>query len=165
MRVPFLRLLLVGGGAVVLATAGFAYMASNTIAQSSAGEGSASVSGYAATDITYNPDYSGGQLCQTWSGTYTCYVGEVQFTLTSKAMSAPANGAPTDVVVTLLGSGGTVLQTEGLVSAFDASNNWEGCTLTGWTANGSSANSGTVLCRLPQTPVSQVVRVDVEANQ
>lgn len=164
MRIPFGRLLLVGGGAVVLATAGFAYMASNTISASSAGEGSAAVSGYSTGAISYNPDYPGSALCQTYSGKYVCYVGEVQFSLTSDAASAPANGAPTDVVVTLL-HGNTVLTTESLVSEFDAANNWEGCTLSGWTSDSASANAGTVLCRVPQTPIKDVTSVDVEANQ
>jgi hypothetical protein len=49
------RRLLVLGGAVAIAACGFAYMASNTVSASSAGEGAAAVSGY----NVYNIEYAG----------------------------------------------------------------------------------------------------------
>lgn len=51
------RRLLVLGGAVAIAACGFAYMASNTVDASSAGEGAAAVSGY----HVYNIEYAGVQ--------------------------------------------------------------------------------------------------------
>jgi hypothetical protein len=54
MRILPRRLLLLGG-AVAIAAGGFAYMASNTIAQSNAGEGANLVTGYVVTNITYTP--------------------------------------------------------------------------------------------------------------
>jgi hypothetical protein len=61
---------------VVLATAGFAYMASNTVDQSNAGEGAAVVSGYHVYNIDYagvpavgNPTGSTGTM--QWTGTPT----------------------------------------------------------------------------------------------
>ena len=52
LRLP--RRLLIWGGAAVVALAGFAFMASNTIDASYAGEGSQTVSGYHVYDITYS---------------------------------------------------------------------------------------------------------------
>ena len=52
------RRLLVLGGAVAIAAGGFAYMASNAVGASNAGQGTGTVSGYSVTDITYGLTYS-----------------------------------------------------------------------------------------------------------
>lgn len=54
------------GGAAAIATAGFAYMASNTVAASSAGEGVGAVTGYQVGNITYDTTCTGilpGHVC------------------------------------------------------------------------------------------------------
>lgn len=56
MRFGFRKLAVVIGGAAIFATAGFAYMASNTVAPSFAGEGSAVVNGYQVYNITFTPN-------------------------------------------------------------------------------------------------------------
>ena len=90
MRVPFRRLLMVGGGAAILATAGFAYLASNTVAPSSAGIGPASISGYNVTGIHYTNEFG-------LSGSTTAsYLNGLSFTL---AAQNPETLPPTSVEV------------------------------------------------------------------
>lgn len=48
------RRLFMWGGAVAVAASGFAYMASNSVASSNAGEGSQQVSGYTVSNISYS---------------------------------------------------------------------------------------------------------------
>ncbi len=154
MRIPFLRLLLVGGGAAVLATAGFAYMAANTVPVSSLGEGSAAVTGYAVSGIHYTttlmPGPGGGP-----AGRYA--LSTVSFTLTG------AN-APTQVLASVdpAGPGGpppppplwvqlTCLSVSG----------------SGWVQSGA-VGSGSFICTVPGhpfVPVRSVTTLDVEANQ
>jgi hypothetical protein len=56
------RRLIMWGGAAAIASAGFAYMASNTVDASSAGVGSGSISGYHAMNVHYAgvPNTEGG---------------------------------------------------------------------------------------------------------
>ncbi len=63
MRFGFRKLLFLVGGAAIFATAGFAYMASNTVAPSFAGEGSGDVNGYQVYNITFTPaDTTNGNI-------------------------------------------------------------------------------------------------------
>lgn len=84
MRLP-IRGLLVFGGTVIVATAGFAYMASNTVAPSNSGQGTGVVSGYNVTNISFDGIYvmGGGQV-----GTMT-------------AISATSPGAPQNQINTV----------------------------------------------------------------
>lgn len=173
MQFPIRRLVFLGGGAAIFATAGFAYMASNTVSPSSAGEGSGAVTGYHVSNIQYLVD------CSSMAPTGTCTgsgdgadyydggagggaqnlngaISGVKFTLTSNATSAPANGAPTNVSVYPEDQSG---HTE-----------WghdNGCHIVGtWSAPASSAGSGTVSCAFsPQVPANLLYFLDVEANQ
>jgi hypothetical protein len=97
-----MRLLLVGGGAVVLATAGFAYMASNTIDASSAGAGSGTVSGYTATGVSWTTELI------TEVSPAASYTDGVTFTLTANDTSdASAVTAPKSVFVYATNGSGT----------------------------------------------------------
>ena len=49
------RRLFLWGGAAAIASAGFAFMAANTVDASSAGEGTGTVSGYTVSGISYTP--------------------------------------------------------------------------------------------------------------
>jgi hypothetical protein len=51
-----LRKLMIPGVGVVLATSGFAFMASNSLAESHAGSGEAAISGYTVSDVSYTID-------------------------------------------------------------------------------------------------------------
>jgi hypothetical protein len=95
VRSPFLRLLLVGGGAIILATAGFAYMASNSVAATSAGEGSGLISGYTVSNVSFTPE-----VIAEYGPTYTSDVQDVSFTLTANDTKNPsAETAPTFILV------------------------------------------------------------------
>lgn len=159
MRIPLLRLLLVGGGAVVLATAGFAYMASNTVASSYAGEGSGTVSGYNVSAIHYTTQDPPSPLGQ---GFVT--ITAVTFILTEQAAPPPGQtGEPTNVDAFLMTGGGPGPNPGPGPAGSVASN---GCSLQGsWAPSGS----GTYECTFPTSPhgtyVSQVNGLDVEANQ
>lgn len=160
MRIPLLRLLLVGGGAAVLATAGFAYMASNTVASSYAGEGSGTVSGYSVSAIHYwtqDPPAPPGQG-------FVSIVG-VQFTLTEMGSPPPTqNTAPTDVHAFLMTgpSGPRPLIANPPPPPPPASVASLSCTVNSWT---NATASGSASCTFPSTFVSQVTGLDVEANQ
>jgi hypothetical protein len=150
MRIPFLKLLLVGGGAVVLATAGFAYMASNTVAASSAGEASATVTGYTVSNIQYSAEQGWGQPAPSYS------VSTVKFILTSAANSAPGNAQPAQVQASL----------ENVSSAWV---NFS-CSIapSSWTIGSSGQGSGSVICNESTggpVLVSSLSGLDVEANQ
>lgn len=56
MNRTFKRLVMPIGAAVVIGTSGFAFMASNTLATSSAGSGTALVAGYDVTNVKYATD-------------------------------------------------------------------------------------------------------------
>jgi hypothetical protein len=169
MRFPIRRLLVVGGGAVILATAGFAYMASNTVQQSSAGEGLGGVSGYTVSGIQYVVDCGNTSTCAGYGDGADYYNGSttsqktdttnlnaaisgVTFTLAAQSTDASAKGQPTNVKVYPEDSNHTAL--------------WghdNGCTISGWNP---STGSGSVTCSFsPQVPASQLMYLDVEANQ
>lgn len=78
-RLP--RRLALWGGAAAIAGGGFAFMASNVLTASGAGEGSAPVTGYTVSNVTYNT--ASGYGC---GGTTACYIHTVQFTLATRAL-------------------------------------------------------------------------------
>jgi hypothetical protein len=83
---------------VAIAACGFAYMASNTVGASSAGEGAATVSGYSVYNIDYsgvpalgNPDTANCQLpsCNTGGGLSS--TGTMNY-LASQTVTIPVSG-------------------------------------------------------------------------
>ena len=101
MRLLPRRLLLLGG-ALAIAAGGSAYMASNDVGPTSAGEGNGPVTGYTVSNIDYN-NYSGSGC----GGADGCYVSSVRFLLVSDSASKPADLAPTFVRAALLNANGT----------------------------------------------------------
>lgn len=149
MRIGIRRLLVLGGGAAILGTAGFAYMASNTIPNTAAGESVAAVSGYTVTGVTYN--HASGSGCGG-----PCYINSVQFTLTSDDPSAQNNGKPDFVYV--------AVQT-GTTSGELA--NADGCTIPAGTVTGG-VWSGNFDCALNPTngaTVEAVKYLNIAATQ
>lgn len=150
------------GGAAAIAAGGFAFMASNTVASSSAGEGQGTVSGYHVTNISYTvtTHYYGGT---TAGGTAdlgvsnAAYYG-VTFTLTSTATTANANGQPKFVMAYAEKSNGGGHATFGHAG---------GCTATSaWTTNASNQGTGTYSCTFaPVIPAAKLGKLNVEANQ
>lgn len=163
MRIPFGRLILVAGGAIVLATAGFAYMASNTVASSNAGEGVGQVTGYTIGNITYDSS------CPSFSflpGS-SCTVADFSFYL---APDSNTDMAPKEVTVYLDGGFGDHLAELGNTASGDDVNG--SCTIGSETPDPSWFHSPTgnyypvscqVTSRSPQ--VSLIDGLDVEANQ
>jgi len=144
IRAP--RRLLMWVGAAVLAAGGFAFMASNSVAASSAGQGQAPVTGYTVSNVSYSAEQGWGQANPTFS------VSTVKFIITANSTVAPANNEPAQVEVTLLGTGATPLASPG--------------TVTSWTIDPTThVGSGAVVANVPATPVSQITGLDVEANQ
>lgn len=76
----------------LLAVAGYGFAAANTVGINGAGDGSATVSGYNTTGITY-----------VLNSTNPANIDSVSFTLTPQA----ATGAPTSVKVKLVSAGST----------------------------------------------------------
>jgi hypothetical protein len=138
------RRLVIPGVGVVLATSGFAFMASNTVAQSSAGQGQATVSGYTVSGINYSTEQGWGKPSPIYS------VSTAKFVITSNATSAPANGVPAGVHASLLGTSAATSD----------------CTIVNWTVNGSGQGTSPVVCDFSSPPnVADVTGLDVEANQ
>lgn len=175
MRLP-IRPLLAFGGALVMLTAGFAYLSSNQVQQSSAGEGVNSVSGFNVTGIAYVipcGNQAGAPACTGFGDGADYYNGStvaggqnatanlnaayegVTFTLTSQnAWTGPSTG-PTNVSVYPENS-----------SNFAAWGHDNGCSVSGWTILASGAGQGTVSCKFaPQVPAAQLAYLAVEANQ
>jgi len=73
------RVAIPGAAAVVIATGGFAFMASNSVASSYAGQGTASISGYNVSHIHYTLKNQGGPVGND------LYVQSVTFTLNHPA--------------------------------------------------------------------------------
>lgn len=85
------KLVLPLGAAAVVGTAGFAYMASNTVQTSYAGDGTGSISGYVVSDVHYN---LGSNYLGLGNGQYP--INSVSFTLNHPATTAYATiGDPT----------------------------------------------------------------------
>jgi hypothetical protein len=154
-RVP--RRLLLWGGAAAIAAGGFAFMASNTVGTSSAGEGAGAVTGYAVSNISYTVDntyYTTGH-----NAAYTA----VTFKLTSLSATGSADGPPKDVNVYPEHSTG--MRTWGHQTG--------NCTLStppGWVialfGPHAGTGSGTYTCNFnPAVPAATLGKLDVEANQ
>ncbi|MGH7723506.1 MAG: hypothetical protein ACRENL_11885 [Candidatus Dormibacteria bacterium] len=106
MRIGIRKLLLLGGSAAVLSTAGFAYMATNTVTPSNAGVGSGVVSGYSVDVLSYGNDPAG---CYDGSNAY-CTGSQDLATATSVTVklttqSPGQNVAPTTVYAYAIGPG------------------------------------------------------------
>lgn len=92
-RLP--RRLLIWGGAAVAASAGFAFMAGNTVNASSAGDGAGVVTGYTVSHVQYLP----AQYNPDGSNQPTDLLGAVSFTLTSVSGDHNADSQPSIVLV------------------------------------------------------------------
>jgi hypothetical protein len=144
----------------VVASAGFAFMASNTVGQSFAGEGANQVSGYTVSDIVYSGVATqGGQS-----------VGTMQWSGNNNASGLQGDGVVTTVSFTV--NPDNALWSE--VQLYDANNNVIGgggasncaesagvwtCSITGDTGY----NSGAAWSNQSGAPVSFIAKVDVEA--
>lgn len=165
MRIPFGRMILVAGGAIVLATAGFAYMASNTVASSNAGEGVGQVTGYQIGNITYDSSCPSSFISLPGS---SCTLGDFSFYL---APDSNTDMAPKEVTVYVDGAFGIHLAELGNTASGDAING--SCTIGSETADPSWFHSPTgnyypVSCQdtSRNTPVVSLIDgLDVEANQ
>lgn len=168
MRLP--RRLLLWGGAAVLATSGFAFMASNSVAASSAGDGGGNVSGYTATNFHY-----------TVSKGPDARVSGVSFDLAANTTAPSARTAPKTVAVYFSNAG---VPTSSLLYYGDApaggtwpytGNGYSGgdhlvnaCTLSWSPTTGSGGVSCTGLLTGPGFQGPTVMNFDaihVEANQ
>ncbi len=141
------RKLLLWGGAAVVVASGSAFMASNSVAPSSAGEGAGAVSGYTVSNISYAVNNNTGNATG------------VSFRLTSWASSAPANEKPGNVDAYPLNGGGNAQWGQG-----------NSCSPTSsWTTNGvgNAGNGyGTFSCSFAYSaPVQDLFYLAVEANQ
>lgn len=133
--------------AAALATSGFAYMASNTVDASNAGQGSADISGYTVTGIHYVSDSTHKSL------------NEVDFTLTADAPTAnggtTAYKKPTEVFAEVhSGSPGTTYQ----YTCHNTGTAWASDT-GGYSCLFSSNTSGATL------PIKDVTKLRVIAHQ
>ena len=144
------RRLLMWGGAAAVASAGFAFMASNSLAVSGAGENYQAIAGYTVSNITWNGGSGSG--C---GGDNGCYLSTVTFNIASKA--APGTQAyenpPNMVYAAILHSGHLLA-------------NADGCTYKGTEGPGAWQ----YLCTFnPQAPYANSVnasnQLDVMASQ
>jgi hypothetical protein len=95
-----LRMLMVPAVATVVGTTGFAFMASNTVPVTHAGEGRADISGYEVSDVTYGYGHRGGQN-PTPGNNGAGAIRSVSFTLNHPATNVTAfveQGDPTTAV-------------------------------------------------------------------
>jgi hypothetical protein len=155
-RLP--RRLALWGGAAAIAAGGFAFMASNSVAGSSLGEGAGTVTGYKVTNIQYTTETAFHLTFGGSTGHPPYYVTNISFTLTSDAATAPANAEPTSLNVTEISANGE---------------DWSGglwnaaCKIVSWTTSGG-AGTGSVTCATDphhEGPVSTITSIDVEAHQ
>lgn len=180
-RLP--RRLALWGGAAAIASGGFAFMASNSMAaSSSAGDGSVAVTGYTVGTISYSPVYYSGH---TGSGDY---IQTFSFPLSSVAKTAPGNGVPGSLLVTLTFNGTALVgggrntstlpynSTYGDTGIYNANANF-GCSIPanypaasgGWHFLGTGSGTGTVTCTLNIAASAEhfeatLTKVDVEAS-
>ena len=162
MRIAPRRLFILGG-ALAIAAGGFAFMASNTVGQSNAGEGSASVSGYNVYNITYSGiTTTGGGQAGTMQFDENAPVsngltGDGVVTTVSFQVS-PDNALWSEVQLyntsrQLIGGGGATNCTESATAVWT-------CAVTGtdvYQAGGTAFGTGSGV------PVSQIAFIDVEA--
>lgn len=146
IRLP--RRLALWGGAAAVAAGGFAFMASNTVLASSAGEGAGPVSGYIVSHQSYS-------FVNNTTGKAT--LAAVKFLLTSASSTSNAAVQPANVQA--------YPQAPGTARPWGKSLD---CTLTGtWTMNTTGQGQGTYSCTFAPVvyPVATLVSLDVEANQ
>ena len=160
IRLP--RKLFVWGGAAVIAASGFAFMASNSVGASYAGEGSNSVSGYTVSHVVYSgvTTTGGGQIgTMQWNNTGAVsngLTGDGVITTVSFTVS-PDNALWSEVQ--LYDSSRNVIAGGGASNCTESAGVWT-CNLSGstgydggapWSNNTSGAS------------VSQLAFIDVEA--
>ena len=152
IRLP--RRLAIWGGAAAVAVGGFAFMASNSVGASYAGEGSQAVSGYTVYDVTYSgvaASGGGSAGTMTFSGSSPVSRGltgdGIVNTVTFKV--SPDNALWSEVQ--LYDHSGHVIGGGGATNCKEAAGTWT-CQVTGVGANVSTG-----------VPVSQISYIDVEA--
>ena len=146
------RRLLMWGGAAAVASAGFAFMAANTVDASSAGEGTGTVTGYHVSGISYAPVDN-----VYYQGNLYAAAKQVTFTLTSVSTDSAANGKPADVNAYPLNLSGHIQWGHQTVCTLQA---------PGWQISGSNHGYGTYVCGFaPEVPIALIGSLAVEANQ
>ena len=113
-RIPVIRMMVLVGAMLLLATAAYGFAAGNSLQETGAGDGQEDISGYTISNVTY-----------TLNATNPVNIDKVTFDV---APTAGAN-APTDVRVKLV-TGSRTWFTCGL----DTGTTWD-CTITGVTSN------------------------------
>lgn len=168
-RLP--RRFLMWGGAAVVAASGFAFMASNSVMASSAGDGSGTVTGYTAQNISY-----------TVSKGPNARISGVSFTLVANSNDASALTKPSTVSVYFTQNGSPVSSLlyagtppAGGLWPYTGDGNVGGdhvinaCTITSWnqfTGLGHVTCTGLLMGPGYQGPtVGGFNGLDVEANQ
>ncbi|HNP69997.1 MAG TPA: hypothetical protein PLO33_01890 [Kouleothrix sp.] len=91
-RIPILRIAIALGLLVLLSATAYGFAASNTVPENGAGDGQATISGYAVTNVTY-----------TLNATTPTNLDKVEFDVAPSAGADP----PTTVRVKLISSGST----------------------------------------------------------
>ncbi len=112
-RIPAFRLMIMVGVTLLLATAAYGFAAANTLSETGAGDGQATISGYTVSNVTY-----------TLNATNPLNIDEVTFDI---APSAGAS-APTDVRVKLVTGSSTWFD-----CTLDTGTTWD-CAITGVTS-------------------------------
>lgn len=154
-RLP--RRLALWGGAAAIAGGGFAFMASNNVFASSAGDGAGPVTGYNVSNQTYTTYVA----LSTPSNTTTAvtYIKSVTFTLTSQAKTSNADGPP------------KIQNMNVYPLNYNTGTQWGHqtgyCSITTpWALHVTGSGYGTFTCTFnPKPPVHTVHRLDVEATQ
>ena len=113
-RIPFVRMMVLVGVTLLLATAAYGFAAGNDLQETGAGDGQKAISGYDITGVTY-----------TLNATNPVNIDKVTFNI------APSDGAkaPTDVRVKLVQGSSTWFDCE-----LDTGTTWD-CTITGVTSS------------------------------
>lgn len=169
-RLP--RRLALWGGAAAVAAGGFAFMASNTVSASGAGEGQGTVSGYTVSHIHYTTAL--GHPVPGSQGMYT--VTGVTFTLSVPPGTPPSaqvyTTAPTTVSVAALktGYGPSTVLGSGTCTINAGSHPWapDSGTRFGGGSHGWASGSGTYTCTFDNAmhvKVQTLTSLDVKANQ
>lgn len=151
-RLP--RRLALWGGAAAIAGGGFAFMASNNVLASSAGEGAGAVSGYTVSNQTYTTQvkYTPG------AGRTLTFVKSVTFTLTTKSTTPNATGAPKLSNMNVYAVNFSTTTPWGHQAGY--------CSTTGWAHDATGHGYGTFTCTFtPLPPVATVHKLDVSAAQ
>ncbi|MGB9112458.1 MAG: hypothetical protein WCF24_07005 [Acidimicrobiales bacterium] len=153
------RRLLMWGGAAAIATAGFAYMATNTVSASSAGEGYGPVTGYVTSNTTYDT------TCPNNTIGSTCLITDFKFWL---APVTNTDQAPKIVTVSLWAGTSKLITIGNSASGYGSD-----CTIgsEGTAPTSTDVPTGTyypVSCVFPYPTgitESQVTALDVAASQ